>query len=208
MNKFILLSSLILLTFACGEADSTEETTNLEDDFEPKIISSEANEVPLNEANEIAPALVLTDLINGEISTELPNSFKLRGISPQNPVAGVKESKLHEYVEQGNGEITFFFIKTIYESKDQSIDSHHDGIINSPRANSDRKFLKKIIINETTWLYEQYEMNDPDGTPVMYDDFIYINKDIMYGMTVCCNSVSYAKWESVIVNAKEKLTIK
>ena len=48
---------------------------------------------------------------------------------------------------------------------------------------------------------------DPNGTPVMYDDFIYIHQDIMYGMIVCCNSDVYQKWESVIVNAKEKLVV-
>ena len=79
--------------------------------------------------------------------------------------------------------------------------------MNGPRIGSDRKFLEKISIGNVDWLYEQYEMNEPDGTPVMYDDFIYIDQDLMYGMIVCCNTNVYSKWESVIVNAKEKLVV-
>ncbi len=205
MHKILLSGVLLTMCFSCSEEAQIEEQT-INNDFEPKIISANSDSKAI--VNNEPAALTEIEVIENELVTELPNTFSFKSVSPQNPGTGVIESKLYEFVEPGNQEVTFFFIKTIYETKDQSIDTHYDAIVNGPRVGSDRKFLEKIVIGDKNWLYEKYEMNEPDGTPVMYDDFIYIDQDIMYGMIVCCNSDVYPKWESVIVNAKDKLVVR
>lgn len=206
MRKFSYIFITLLLFTSCSENESEEQVNDIASDFEPKLISNEAN-IPIDTIETPPPALVETEIIAGELQTQLPNSFKLKGVNPQNPGTGVKDSKLYEYVEAGNSEITFFFIKTIYESKDQTIDTHFDAIKNGPRIGSDRKALVKVSINEEDWLYEQYIMKEPNGTPVTYEDFIYIDQDVMYGLTVCCNSDVYSKWSDVIIQVKDGLTV-
>lgn len=201
MNYLITSASILIITIlaSCnsGELEQKEENWQLVDPSADTIsqINSGQNEMDYVE----------TIVIPNQLNAKIPTTFKEVSVNNQRPEIGVEKSIIYEYVEPGNKEITFFFIHTIYQDSGKTIQNQYDAIVNSPRINSSRLALTTLKINGIEWLYEQYEMNEPDGTPVMYDDFIYINDKNMVGATLCCNSDVYGKWAATIQVARESL---
>jgi hypothetical protein len=201
MNYFVTCTSIFILAIltACNttEAEEKEENWQLVDPIADSISQMNSAETEMD--------YVEATVIPNQLSAKIPSLFKQVSANNQRPEIGVEKSIIYEYVEPGNKEITFFFIHTVYQDSGKTIQNQYDAIVNSPRINSSRLALTTVEINGIEWLYEQYEMNEPDGTPVMYDDFIYINDKNMVGATLCCNSDVYGKWAATIQVARESL---